>query len=170
MRIPVPYNQAMPVAIRGAQISRAYGIARGWRATRGLEPIAKNGFVGIHSPYKYLLYQNFGTKPRLMTELEGKVIPMGGPNGVHFVTARGVGQPGFVTLPGGVKVWREQKWYHPGIKPTHFLENSLEQAIRENIPQLTAGFKKLLGADPQQLITGPREDGNLDGFHNSSNI
>jgi len=167
MMIPVPYNQAMLIANRGAQIARAYGIARNWTATRGLEPIAKNGFIGIHSPYKFLLYQNFGTKPRLMTELEGKVIPMKGPGGTHFVTVRGVGSPGYVTLPGGVRVWRDQKWRHPGIKPTHFLENSLEQAVKENLPQLMSGFKKLLGADPQQLLTGPREEGNLDQFRNS---
>ena len=167
MIIPVPYKEAVPIANRAAQIARAYGIARGWTATRGLEPIAKNGFIGIYSPYKFLLYQNFGTKPRLMTELEGRVILMRDAGGAHFVTVRGVGTPGYVTLPGGVRIWRDQKWRHPGIKPTHFLENSLNQAARENLPQLMEGFKKLLCADPQQLISGPREDGNLSGYHSS---
>lgn len=110
------------------QRAREYGDRRGWKGTRYLEPVVARGTVGIKVTRQYLLYQNYGTKPRLMYELEGKFVPMksGGR------TAKGVGQPGWVTLPGGVRVFRQQKWRHPGIKPTHFLEEAIAFAIRKN--------------------------------------
>lgn len=110
------------------QRAREYGDRRGWRGTRYLEPMSQKGAVGIKVTRKYLLYQNYGTKPRVMYELEGKFVPMrrGGRR------AKGVGQPGWVTLPGGVRVFRQQKWRHPGIKPTHFLEEAISFAIKKN--------------------------------------
>jgi hypothetical protein len=152
VKIYVKDKESMQIAIRAAQLARAYGIARGWKGTRFLTPVVKDGVIGISSPYKYLIYQNFGTKPRLMKELEGKVIPM---KGGRFVTCKGVGTPGFVTLPGGVRMWRDQKWRHPGIKPTNFLENALNQSVKENLPLLSKGFKKLLSSETEpSMIQG----------------
>ena len=37
-----------------------------------------------------------------------------------------------MTLPGGVRVFRQQKWKHPGIKPTHFLDEAINFAIKKN--------------------------------------
>ena len=110
------------------QRAREYGDRRGWKGTRYLEPVVARGQVGIKVTRQYLLYQNYGTKPRLMVELEGKFVPM--KTGGRF--ARGVGQPGWVTLPGGARKFRQQKWRHPGIKPTHFLEEAIAFAIRKN--------------------------------------
>jgi hypothetical protein len=87
------------------------------------------------------MYVEHGTKPRIMRELEGKIIPMGGG---RFVRAVGVGKPGFVTLPGGVKVWRDQKWRHPGIKPQHFMQDSVEEALREYLPAIQRFAKSIL--------------------------
>jgi hypothetical protein len=110
------------------QRAREYGDRRGWKSTRYLEPMVAKGTVGIKVTRSHLMYQNDGTKPRVMYELEGKVVPMkGGPR-----RAKGVGQPGWVTLPGGVRVFRQQKWRHPGIKPTHFLEEAISFAIKKN--------------------------------------
>jgi hypothetical protein len=110
------------------QRAREYGDRRGWKGTRYLEPVVAKGQVGIKVTRKYLMYQNDGTKPRVMYELEGKTIPMKG----GMRRAKGVGQPGWVTLPGGVRVFRQQKWRHPGIKPTHFLEEAISFAIKKN--------------------------------------
>lgn len=110
------------------QRAREYGDRRGWKGTRYLEPIVQKGTVGIKVTRKYLLYQNYGTKPRVMYELEGKFVPMKSGGRI----AKGVGQPGWVTLPGGVRVFRQQKWRHPGIKPTHFLEEAIAFAIKKN--------------------------------------
>src|SRR5690349_21089041 len=110
------------------QRAREYGDRRGWRGTRYLEPVVAKGTVGIKVTRQYLMYQNDGIRPFLMTSLEGKVVPLkGGPRRV-----KGVGQPGWVTLPGGVRVFRQQKWRHPGIKPTHFIEEAIEYAIKKN--------------------------------------
>ena len=110
------------------QRAREYGERRGWKGTRYLEPIVQKGTVGIKVTRRYLLYQNYGTRPRVMYELEGKFIPM--KTGGRM--AKGVGQPGWVTLPGGIRKFRQQKWRHPGIKPTHFLEEAIQFAINEN--------------------------------------
>jgi len=90
------------------------------------------------------MYQDRGTRPRVMWELEGKTIPMQDESGLHFVKAVGVGQPGYVTLPGGVKVWREQKWKHPGIKPKRFLENSITASITESHDLIQQSMMKIL--------------------------
>lgn len=112
------------------QRAREYGDRRGWKGTRYLEPVVAKGTVGIKLTRQnfYLRFQNDGTRPRVMYELEGKFIPMKSGGRV----ARGVGQPGWVTLPGGVRVFRQQKWRHPGIRPTHFMEEAIAFAIKKN--------------------------------------
>lgn len=128
MRFRLPRSQSRKMSETAVQRAREYGDRRGWKGTRYLEPLVGKGQVGIKVTRTYLLYQNYGTKPRLMTELEGKFVPMKGGGRV----ARGVGKPGWVTLPGGVRVYRQQKWRHPGIKPTHFLEEAIQFAIKKN--------------------------------------
>src|SRR5262245_25736061 len=118
MRFRLPRSQARKMSEIAVQRAKEYGGRRGWKGTRYLEPLVQTGTVSIKIAREqfYLKYQNDGTQPRVMYELEGKFVPMktGGRR------AKGVGQPGWVTLPGGVRVFRQQKWRHPGIKPTHF--------------------------------------------------
>jgi hypothetical protein len=49
-----------------------------------------------------------------------------------------------VTLPGGVRVYREQKWRHPGLKPKNFLENAIQQAINEAKPKIQQQLRATL--------------------------
>lgn len=112
---------------------------------QGLIPVGKYGKAGIRSHYKHLMYQEKGTKPRIMYELEGKTIPIRGPNGVRFVKVTDVGKPGIVTLPGGVKEYRAQKWRHPGIKPTNFMKDSLYQARKDLRRELIKEARKFIG-------------------------
>jgi len=131
------------------QRAREYGDRRGWRGTRYLEPVVQKGVVGIKVTRQYLLCQNYGTKPRVMYELEGKVVPMkGGPR-----RAKGVGQPGWVTLPGGVRVFRQQKWRHPGIKPTHFLEEAIQFAINKDKHNLQNWLMAIVDPNRANAIT-----------------
>jgi hypothetical protein len=127
MRFRLPRSQAQKISEIAVQRAREYGDRRGWKGTRYLEPLVQKGTVGIKVTRHYLMYQNDGTKPRVMYELEGKTIPM--KSGMR--KAKGVGQPGWVTLPGGVRVFRQQKWKHPGIKPTHFLEEAIQFAMKK---------------------------------------
>lgn len=129
--LAMPESLAAEIAHSATQYAKDYGTMRGWRSTERLQPAWGQGWAGIRTPAtaKHLLYQNFGTKPRVMWELEGKIIPIRDATGIHFIRAVRVGQPGFVRMPDGSMIWREQRWRHPGIKPTHFLERSIKKAI-----------------------------------------
>lgn len=132
MRFRLPRSQSRRMSETAVQRAREYGARRGWEGTKFLEPIVAKGTVGIKVTRSYLLYQNYGTRPRLMYELEGKFVPM--KTGGRM--AKGVGTAGWVTLPGGIRIYRQQKWRHPGIKPTHFLDEAIEFAIKKNKQEL----------------------------------
>lgn len=133
---------------------REYGDRRGWKGTRYLEPVVAKGTVGIKigRKYSYLKIQNDGFGPFVMSSLEGKFVPMKSGGRV----ARGVGQPGWVTLPGGVRVFRQQKWRHPGIKPTHFLEEAIEFGIKKNKQDLQKWMMVII--DPTKTSTISKTD------------
>jgi hypothetical protein len=142
-RFPIHADTAQQVAYDAVRRAKAYGTRRGWRATQRLQPLWSHGRIGIRDPLKFLVYQDKGTRPRVMWNLEGKTIPIGVKNNTtpRFIKVKGVGQPGWVTLPGGVKVFRQQKWKHPGIKPTHFLQNAINEAIQNATAQMRQAIK-----------------------------
>lgn len=149
MKVKLPRRISRRVAERATQKAKIFTQRRGWKSSDDFEPLHENGMAGIRVFHKYHLYQNYGTKPRDMVELEGKTIPMPDENGgTRFVRVKGVGEPGYVTLPGGVKVWRERKWHHPGIKPLHFLDDALQEAITETLESSPPffSFKYYLGS------------------------
>lgn len=154
MRFSLPRSQSRKISETAVQRAREYGDRRGWKGTRYLEPVVQKGTVGIKidRKYHYLIYQNDGFGPFLMTSLEGKFVPMksGGRR------AKGVGQPGWVTLPGGVRVFRQQKWRHPGIKPTHFLEEAIVYAIKKNKQDLKNWTMAII--DPNRANTVTKAD------------
>lgn len=134
MIIPFPPEVTSKIAYRAVQLARAHGTEKRWNSTGGILPVWGNGYAGIRiaQKYSYLKYVDRGTKPFLMTALEGKTVFFDG----SFHKVQGVGQPGWVTLPGGVKVFRDQKWRHPGIKPQNFIRGSIQQAVREHREEL----------------------------------
>lgn len=137
-RSPAPVEITRPIAERAAQLARQNISDRGWsqRAANAIVPVARDGQVVLHVNLDYLLYQNRGINPFIMWWVEGRVVPIHDSSGVHMVYGKEPGQPGWVTLPGGVRKWRDQKWRHPGLKPKYFLENALQQAIAEHQPDL----------------------------------
>src|SRR5690606_29489640 len=110
---------------------------RGWSPTsiNSLTAFSEEGLVGIRTTVKHLHYQNAGTKPRVMWELEGKIVPL--PSGPILATR--VGQPGWgyqdrynkQRYPHTGRIWREQRWRHPGIDKTHFMQRSIYRAIKD---------------------------------------
>lgn len=149
MRFRLPRSQSRRISELAVQRAKEYGDRRGWKGTRYLEPLVGKGQVGIKVTRQYLIYQNDGTRPRLMYELEGRRIPMKG--GVR--TVKGVGQPGWVTLPGGVRVYRQQKWRHPGIKPTHFLDEAIQFAINKDKQSLRSWLAAIVDPNRANAIT-----------------
>ena len=148
MKVDASQFVTYPIAQSATKRAREWAVKAGWspRTTASLHPTARVGAAGIRTSVKHVFYQNQGTAPRLMKELEGKVIPIKGPDGAtRMVYVKDVGKPGWVTLPGGVKVWREQKWRHPGIKPSKFMQGALQGSVNEAMPALRREAKALLG-------------------------
>lgn len=122
----IPRKVTEKIANRAVEEVKAYGRSQGWKATNFVKPYARVNIWGIRLNGRYWLrYQNDGISPFVMYSLEGKTIPMN----FGFRKAIGVGEPGFVNIDGD-KVWRDEKWKHPGLKPRHFIDNALAKAYK----------------------------------------
>lgn len=137
-KVPVPASIAAKVSNDAVRFARQQMKGYGWsdRALQAIVPMPGTGTVGLRTTLKYLMYQEKGTKPFLMWWVEGRTIPMSCKqgDGPHF--RRGghgvVGTPGYVDIPHVGRVWREQRWRHPGLKGRGFMQQGLEQAIQAN--------------------------------------
>lgn len=134
--IAAPAQLCQTLSTIAVQKARQDVKGRGWKSSGALMPMSGQGQVGIRSTMKHLLYQNSGVKSFLMYWVEGQTVPMSCKqgDGPHFVRGkRGVvGTPGFVNIPHRGKVWRDQRWKYPGIKPKRFIEKALSEAVNEN--------------------------------------
>lgn len=148
--LPWGMRDGRKIADDAARIARTDLQKRGWssNSSGSIQPQSGKGWIGLKSTVKYVMYQNQGIKPFLMHWVEGRIVPMG--NG-EFRYGKDVGKPGFVTLPGGVTKWRDQKWRHPGLTPQHFMEKALAAAIKKHKP----GLKKRL----TDVLMGRYHDG-----------
>lgn len=147
-RVGLPIQFTSAISERAAQKAREDVRGRGWsdKSSGSLLAFPREGTVGLRTTLQYMMHQDRGIKPFVMWSLEGKVVPMKDADGTtRFIKAVRVGQPGFVTLPGGVRVWRDQRWKHPGLQPKRFMEDALTGAIQEYRPTLQVELLKLLG-------------------------
>lgn len=141
LNFPASATVARTIAESAVALAKQYGHMRGWKGTERLQPAWGKGWVGIVTrDAPHLLYQEYGTKARIMWEVQGKTIPIRDSTGLHFVTATDVGQPGWAHMPDGRIIWREQKWRHPGIKPTNFMNLALQDSIRINKQEIKREF------------------------------
>lgn len=134
MRLAAPIEMNRVIARRAVQKARENIRTRGWASSGALQPFAEKGQVGITSTMKHLIYQNRGFAPFVMWWVEGRMVPITDKQTgqTRRIRGREPGKPGFVQIPGRGKVWRDQKWKHPGLKPKRFLEQSIQQAIKES--------------------------------------
>lgn len=142
MKVPVPRELAEEVSSDAARIAKEYMARRGWSqaSINSLVPVAEEGLIGMRTTIKHLHYQNAGTKPFVMWWAEGRIIPL--PSGPILATR--VGQEGWgfqdrynkKRYPHTGRIWREQRWRHPGIDKTHFMQRSLYRAIKNARPTL----------------------------------
>jgi hypothetical protein len=148
VHIPLPEDLARKVSDKAVQIARQDMTGKGWKSARTLVPRASTGSVGITTSVRYLLYQESGTQPFLMKWVEGRTLPMGCKqgDGPHFRhAARGVvGTPGYVDIPHQGRVWRPQRWRHPGLKPTNIMHNAIRQAIKESRSDIQADIRRAI--------------------------
>lgn len=124
---------AQRIADKAVQYARQDMQGKGWKSARGITPIAQDGLVGIKTSVRYLMFQERGIRPFLMKWVDGRNIPMGCKqgDGPHFRRGGHVGEPGYVDIPHKGKVWRNQRWRHPGIKGNRFMENAIRRAVSE---------------------------------------
>lgn len=123
----IPRKLTEKIANRALEECKIYGRSRGWKSTESMKAYARKDQVGVRLEGAYWLrFQNDGIRPFLMTTLEGKTIPL---DKHTFRVAKGVGEPGYVFIDD-VKVWRDEKWRHPGITPTKFIETGVRKAFR----------------------------------------
>lgn len=147
MRMPLPISLTQRISERAVVHAREGMARRGWsrESQLSIEPAPLPGSAGIRTTRKYLIYQEKGTRPRLMTELEGKTVPIKG----RFYKVRGVGLPGmgYQDRKYDAKkgpVWRDQRWRHPGIRPEGFMQNAISQAMLEMQPLIREEMKGVL--------------------------
>lgn len=148
-KLPVPQTLTAQISNDAVRFAREEMSSYGW-SSRSIDAIAAypgEGLVGIKTTQKYLMYQERGTAPYLMTWVQGRTIPIGCKqgDGPHFRRGANVGTPGWVDIPHKGKVWRDQRWRHPGIKPKGFLQAGLQRAIQQNQPAIAAWARTIIG-------------------------
>ena len=131
----LPIQETQKIASRAAMIAQNMAPKKTGRGALGISPSYAAGVVGlsIAKEVDYMLYQNYGTETRDMTELAGKVIPIRNVNGsISFKTASPskIGTP-VVSRDENGDVVSKIAWRHPGIKGKHFMERAIVQATQE---------------------------------------
>lgn len=152
MKIPISRGLANKISNDAVRNSRESMKGFGWseKSLQAVSPMNENGLVGIRTSAKYLMYQEKGTKPFLMTWVDGRTVPIGCKqgDGPHFRRGSHAGEPGYVNIPHVGRVWRNQRWHNPGIQGRHFMEESLIKAISDNQELIKQWGLSLFGGHP----------------------
>lgn len=148
MKQPIPVALATKISQDAVKYAREAMHGYGWsdRALQAIVAMPGEGVVGIKTTLKFLMYQEKGTQPFLMWWVNGRTIPLSCSqgDGPHFRRGSHVGEPGWVNIPHRGRVWRDQRWRHPGVKGRHFMQDGLNQAITENQEAIKAYAKKII--------------------------
>lgn len=149
MRVPIPSKIALKISNDAVINARNTMGGYGWseKSMQALQSMAEDGQVGIRTTAKYLMHQERGIKPFLMTWVNGRTLPMGCKmgDGPHFRRGGNVGTPGYVNIPHVGQVWRNERWKHPGLSGKSFMKDGLDQAIAANRPVIKQWLQGLLG-------------------------
>jgi hypothetical protein len=147
MKSPIPMALAQKISQDAVTFARQNMAGMGWseKSIQAIEAMPQEGRVGIRTSQKYLMFQERGIQPFLMHWVNGRTIPLSCKqgDGPHFRRGGHVGEPGYVDIPHVGKVWRNQRWKHPGLQPKNFMRSGLEQAIQANQPAIKAWVKSL---------------------------
>lgn len=139
---PIPMALAQKISNDAVKYARQNMQGLGWsdKSLQALEAMPQAGRVGIRTSQKYLMFQERGIEPFLMHWVAGRTLPLGCKqgDGPHFRRGGHVGEPGYVDIPHVGKVWRNERWKHPGLQPKNFMRSGLEQAIKANQPAIKA--------------------------------
>lgn len=135
MRIPLSEASCRRISEKAVQYARENIAGRGWsgQSLGALSAMPSEGWVGIRTSVKYLMRQNQGFPSFIMWWVDDKTLPLGCKvgDGPHFRRGKDPGKPGYVDIPHVGRVWRDQKWRHPGLKPKNFMQDAITRAISE---------------------------------------
>lgn len=135
---PAPMSMCAKVSQRAQQIAGQKMKGYGWsdKTISAIQPMPGEGKIGLRTTARYLMYQEKGIKPFIMWWVDGRKVPIRGRGGggTHIVTGKDPGQPGYVNIPHVGRVWRDQKWRHPGLQPKNFMLEALRQSVKELRP------------------------------------
>lgn len=131
MRIKLPESTCRKISQIAIQNARQNVASRGWHSQDSFTEMSAEGMVGIRTSKKYLMFQEKGIKPFIMWWVAGRTLPLGCKkgDGPHIRRGVGPGTPGYVNIPHQGRVWRDQRWRHPGIAPQKFMEDAIRDAI-----------------------------------------
>lgn len=134
--VPAPADLTRQIADLASQNARQNLRGRGWKSSGALKPYGDTGKVGISSTLNYLLIQNSGFPSFVMWWVKNRTVPLAckvgdGPH-FRFGNPDAVGTAGWVDIPHQGKVFRQQRWRHPGLKPKRFMETAITQAIKDS--------------------------------------
>jgi hypothetical protein len=145
---PIPMVLAQKISNDAVTYARQSMQGYGWsdKSIQAIEAMPQEGRVGIRTSQKYLMFQERGIESFLMHWVNGRTIPMSCKqgDGPHFRRGGHVGEPGYVDIPHVGKVWRDQRWKHPGLQPKNFMRSGLEQAISANQGAIKAWVQSLI--------------------------
>lgn len=149
IKVPHPGASCRKVSELAAKKARERIQTFGWstRSIQALTPMqAETGVVGIVSKLKYLMHQERGIKPFLMWWVQDRTVPLGCKqgDGPHFRRGGHVGEPGYVNIPHVGRVYREQRWRHPGLAPKNFMRDAIAAAVAESRPEIKEDAVKML--------------------------
>ena len=148
-RIPVPAALATKICNDAVRYTRENMQSYGWsdRSIQAIQPYPGEGLVGVKTTLRHLMYQERGIRPFLMTWVNGRTLPLGCKmgDGPHFRRGGHVGEPGYVDIPHKGRVWRAQRWRHPGLQPKSFMQQGIEKAIQDNQAVIKAWARSIVG-------------------------
>ena len=153
MKVPLPKSMCQKISQQAVRYAREEMSGWGWsdKSIQALQDMTDTGLVGIRLSSKYfhyLMLQERGVNhPWLMWWVQDRTLPLGCKmgDGPHFRRGRHVGEAGYVDIPHVGKVWRDQRWKHPGIKSRNFMHNGLNKAVAEAKPEIEAYARSLFG-------------------------
>jgi hypothetical protein len=147
-RVPLPVSITTKIsqdAVKNARIAMG---GYGWseKSIQALQGMPGQGVAGIRTSQKYLMHQERGIRPFLMTWVNGRTLALGCKmgDGPHFRRGGHVGEPGMVNIPHVGQVFRQERWKHPGLAPRNFMKDALTKAVADNQPMIKAWINSLL--------------------------
>lgn len=130
----LPETITSQIARRAVEIAQQLAPKDTGSGAAAMSPVSGPGQVGMNVP-AHMKIQNYGSAPHIMRELAGKTIPIRTPSGeVVFrrATTENIGRNKIVSRnEKGQIVATKITWRNPGIKGQHFVEQGIQQAVKE---------------------------------------